>query len=56
MDLNYLYYRQQVSMMRADRAACDASRKAHLGLAELYSQTIARRPGASRSRALQAVT
>jgi len=41
VDLNYLYYRQQVSIIRADRAACSASRKAHLGLASLYLETIA---------------
>lgn len=40
MDLNYLYYRQQVSITRADRAACSASRKAHLGLATLYGERI----------------
>lgn len=45
MDINYLYYRQQVSMMRADGAACGASRKAHLGLASLYLETIARQRG-----------
>jgi len=42
MDINYLYFRQQVSMMRADGAACGASRKAHLGLANLYLETIAK--------------
>jgi hypothetical protein len=42
MDINYLYFRQQVSMMRADGAACGASRKAHLGLASLYLETIAK--------------
>ena len=36
MDLNYLYFRQQVERMRADRAACTASEKAHRGMAELY--------------------
>jgi hypothetical protein len=40
VDLNYLYYRQQVSMTCADRAACSASRKAHLGLANLYQARI----------------
>ena len=43
MDLNYLYLRQQVSLMRADRAACGPSRAAHQGLAQLYGALIARR-------------
>jgi len=42
MDINYLYFRQQISMMRADGATCGASREAHLGLASLYLETIAR--------------
>jgi hypothetical protein len=42
MDLNYLYHRQQISLMRADRAACDPSRAAHEGLASLYSSMIER--------------
>lgn len=42
MDLNYLYYRQQVSLMRADRADCEHSRKSHSGLADLYSALIER--------------
>ncbi len=40
MDFNYLYHRQQVSLMRAARAACDASRAAHQELASLYSTAI----------------
>jgi hypothetical protein len=40
MDLNLLYYRQQESLMRAERAACDLSRKSHLGLADLYGAVI----------------
>ncbi len=43
MDLNYLYHRQQVSLMRADAAACDAAAHAHRGLAELYGSLIERR-------------
>jgi hypothetical protein len=42
MDLNYLYLRRQVSLVRADRAACEASRSAHLGLAGLYGALIER--------------
>lgn len=40
MDLNYLYFRQQVERMRADHAACTASEKAHRGMAELYGYLI----------------
>lgn len=40
MDLNYLYHRQEVSRMRADLAACDASRDAHATLAKLYGDQI----------------
>lgn len=43
-DLNYLYYRQQVSLMRADEAACACSRWSHLGLARGYSARIAALP------------
>ena len=42
MDLNYLYQRLQVSHMRADLAACDASRYAHATLAKLYGDQIQR--------------
>ena len=42
MDFNYLYHRQQVSLMRADAAACGASRSAHAGLARLYDRLIER--------------
>lgn len=40
MDLNYLYHRQQVSLMRADAAACVEARRAHLGLAREYREQI----------------
>ncbi|HEX8388796.1 MAG TPA: hypothetical protein VF636_07245 [Sphingomonas sp.] len=40
MDLNYLLHRHQVSLMRADRAACDASRDAHHDLATGYASRI----------------
>ena len=49
MDLNYLYHRQQVSRMRADRAACDLSRAAHEGLARLYEGAIDARKGVQRT-------
>jgi hypothetical protein len=41
LDFNYLYHRQQVSLMRADRAANGAARAAHEGLARLYDARIA---------------
>jgi hypothetical protein len=43
VDFNYLYHRQQVSLMRADLASCGPSRAAHEGLAQLYSGMIERR-------------
>ena len=46
MDFNYLYHRQQVSLMRAEAAACDSSRAAHEGLARLYGSLIDRRRAA----------
>lgn len=41
MDFNYIYQRQQVSLFRADQAACERSRDAHLGLARGYATRIA---------------
>ncbi len=41
MDLNYLYHRHGVSLMMADRAACDPSRDAHRTLAKSYARRIA---------------
>lgn len=41
MDLNYLYFRQQVSQFNADNAACDNSREAHQQMADGYSSLIA---------------
>jgi hypothetical protein len=43
MDLNYLYHRRQVSLMRAEVASCAPSRAAHVGLAALYAGAIAER-------------
>ena len=40
MDFNYLYHRQQVSLMRANAAASPPARAAHEGLAELYARRI----------------
>ena len=42
MDLNYLYHRHGVSLAMAERAACGASREAHLKLAHGYADRIAR--------------
>ena len=40
VDLNYLYHRRQVEQVRADRATCANSEKAHRGMAERYGQLI----------------
>ena len=40
MDLNYLFFRQQVERSRAEAAASEAARKAHEGLAESYEEKI----------------
>ena len=40
MDLNYLYYRQQVEVFLADNAACRSSRVAHRQLAQRYTKLI----------------
>jgi hypothetical protein len=42
MDLNYLFHRHQVSLMRADAAVCVESRHAHRALARGYAHEIAR--------------
>lgn len=41
MDLNYLYLRRGQSLVMADRAACEPSRNAHLGLARGFTARIA---------------
>lgn len=41
MDLNHLLFRHQVSLMRANAAACRASRAAHRALAGCYAARIA---------------
>lgn len=40
MDLNYLLYRQQISLMRADAAANPEARVAHRSLAQCYADRI----------------
>jgi hypothetical protein len=40
MDLNELYHRQQIELMRADGATCDRSRLAHQGLADIYGRRV----------------
>ncbi|MBA3576388.1 MAG: hypothetical protein H0W39_02060 [Sphingomonas sp.] len=41
MDLNYLYFRHQVSLFMSVNAACELSRAAHLGLVAGYANRIA---------------
>lgn len=41
MDLNYLYYRHQVSVFMTANAACARSRSAHSGFADGYARHIA---------------
>jgi hypothetical protein len=41
MDLNYLLYRHQISLMRADSAASTEARHAHQGLARGYARRVA---------------
>ena len=41
MDLNYLYHRHGVSLIMAERAGCDRSRRAHHSLAAAYAERIA---------------
>ncbi len=40
MDLNDLFHRHQVSLMKADAASCQPSRSSHQGLARGYAQRI----------------
>lgn len=40
MDLNYLFHRHQISVMRADAASCLPSSASHRGLARGYAQRI----------------
>jgi hypothetical protein len=40
MDLNYLFYRQQIERSRADAASSDEARKAHERLAAGYEAKI----------------
>jgi hypothetical protein len=41
MDLNHLYYRQGMSHLLAQDAACERSRRAHLARASAYTRRIA---------------
>lgn len=58
MDLNYLYLRQLVSLVRAERAACAPSRAAHADLAHRYGSLIERQRSDRRvqSRASRPIT
>jgi hypothetical protein len=40
MDLNYLLFRHQVSLMRADQASCAEAKIAHRGMAHNYAERI----------------
>jgi hypothetical protein len=40
MDLNYLYYRQQIETSMAEAARCGAARKVHGELAKQYENKI----------------
>ena len=40
MDVNYFFYRQQISLLRARIAAGPESRAAHEGLARRYTEKI----------------
>jgi hypothetical protein len=40
MDMNFLYHRRGEERMRAEAAACDASREAHLSLSDGYAARI----------------
>lgn len=42
MDLNHLFSRHQISLMRADTAACSEARHVHLGFASHYAAQIAK--------------
>lgn len=43
MDMNYILRRHQIELMMADAAASEASRDAHLMLADCYSKLIENR-------------
>ena len=51
MDLNYLYFRHQVSLFRSEHAACESSRQAHEVMADAYAERI----DAVKARGSQAV-
>lgn len=40
MDLNYFYFRQQVSKFNADNASCGNARRAHQDMADAYAALI----------------
>lgn len=41
MDLNYLFHRHGMSLLMANHAACDTSRRAHREMAAAYAVRIA---------------
>jgi len=42
LDLKYFLYREQVSLMRAERASCSEARHAHRALARAYGELVVR--------------
>ena len=40
MDLNHLYFRQQVSQFNAENASCANARRSHQDMADAYSALI----------------
>jgi hypothetical protein len=48
MDLNYLFYRQQVERIMAEAASSEAVRKIHAALASQYEERISRATAAGR--------
>ena len=51
MDLNYLYYRQQIETSMAEAAHCGAARKVHGELAKQYKKKIGEAVTRSRPKA-----
>lgn len=51
VDLNYLYQRQQVELMRAEAATCSSSRRSHSDLADLFGEMIEGTKERARERA-----
>lgn len=50
MDLNYLYFRQQVSQFNADNSECEPARKSHQDMADAYGALIATSKNVARAQ------